>query len=415
MDLLSLEFASALAAIVLIDIVLAGDNAIVIALAARNLPERLRKRAILWGAFGAVAVRSLMTLGVVWLLRIPGLLALGGVLLLWIAYRLITPNDGGHGEVSPAGDFLGAMKTIIVADAVMGIDNVLGVAGAAHGSYLLVVLGLLISVPIVIWGSTLILRATERFPAIIYAGAAVLAITGTKMALSEPLLRDFVPGGLLAALAIQFAAAVAVLLVGLHCNTTRRLRAALRVQASVRRGLRRDGLYPGGAIMQKVLLPVDGSENALAAVREVVRQHRGSDNVEVVLLNVQPRFSRHVAQFVARRNREDFHLERARLATRAAKELLERWNIRHQTITALGDRARTIADVARAQGCHRIVLGIARKNSLTRLVENSATAKLLEIAPIPVEIVAGEHASRLERIGVPLGVGAALAALFFLD
>jgi nucleotide-binding universal stress UspA family protein len=162
-------------------------------------------------------------------------------------------------------------------------------------------------------------------------------------------------------------------------------------------------------------LPVDGSQNALAAVREVVRQHRGSETVEVLLLNVQPRFNRHIAQFVPRANREAFHLERARAATRSAKELLEHWNIRHRTVMALGDRAQAIADVARQHGCQLIVLGIARKNSLTRLVENSTTAKLLEIAPVPVEIVAGSHASRLERIGVPLGVGAALAAIFFVD
>src|SRR6185295_3477819 len=161
------QFISALAAIVIIDLVLAGDNAIVIALAARTLPGHLQKRAIVWGAVGAIVVRSGLTVIVVWLLKIPGLLLVGGLLLVWIAYRLLIPEDhqenGGH-NVKGATTFFGAMRTIVVADAIMGLDNVLGVAGAAHGSYLLVVLGLLISVPIVIWGSTLVLRVVERFP-----------------------------------------------------------------------------------------------------------------------------------------------------------------------------------------------------------------------------------------------------------
>ena len=191
MDLFSPEFLSALAAIVVIDLVLAGDNAIVIALAARNLPKRLQTRAIFWGTFGAIAVRSAMTLVVVWLLKIPGLLLAGGLLLIWIAYKLVAPKqDDGH-AVDPAASFWGAMKTIVVADAVMGLDNVLAVAGAAQGSYALVVLGLLISVPIVIWGSTLILKWVERFPAIIYVGAAVLAWTAAKMVASEPLIQEY--------------------------------------------------------------------------------------------------------------------------------------------------------------------------------------------------------------------------------
>jgi YjbE family integral membrane protein len=191
MDLFSPEFLSALAAIVVIDLVLAGDNAIVIALAARNLPKRLQTRAIFWGTFGAIAVRSAMTLVVVWLLKIPGLLLAGGLLLIWIAYKLIAPKQEDGHAVDPAASFWGAMRTIVVADAVMGLDNVLAVAGAAQGSYSLVVLGLLISIPIVIWGSTLILKWVERFPAIIYVGAAVLAWTAAKMVASEPLIQGY--------------------------------------------------------------------------------------------------------------------------------------------------------------------------------------------------------------------------------
>lgn len=188
MEMFSAPWWSALLSIVLIDLVLAGDNAIVIALAARNLPAALKKKAILWGTVGAIGVRSVMTLGVVWLLQIPGLMAVGGLALLWIAYQLLADEGGGEHDGPSATTFIGAMKTIIVADALMGVDNVLGVAGAAHGAFDLVIIGLLVSVPIVVYGSTVVLRLVERFPVIIKLGAAVLAFTAAKMVIGEPLL-----------------------------------------------------------------------------------------------------------------------------------------------------------------------------------------------------------------------------------
>ena len=185
------EFLSALLAIVVIDLVLAGDNAIVIALAARNLPKPLQRRAVIWGTVGAVVVRASLTVGVLWLLQIPGLMLAGGALLMWIAYRLLTGDDGGREhDLAPAMSFWAAMRTIVIADAVMGLDNVLAVAGAAHGSMLLVVLGLVISIPIVVWGSTLILHWIERFPSLLYIGGAVLAWTAAKMIVGEPLVEE---------------------------------------------------------------------------------------------------------------------------------------------------------------------------------------------------------------------------------
>ncbi|HZN48517.1 MAG TPA: TerC family protein [Ramlibacter sp.] len=188
MEFLSAAWWSALLAIILIDLVLAGDNAIVIALAARNLPPHLKNKAIIWGTVGAIVVRSIMTIGVVWLLKIPGLMGIGGAALLWIAYKLIADDSGDEDHGPMATTFWGAMKTIVVADALMGIDNVLGVAGAAHGSFDLVVAGLLISVPIVVFGSKMVLKLVERFPLIIQLGAAVLALTAAKMIIAEPML-----------------------------------------------------------------------------------------------------------------------------------------------------------------------------------------------------------------------------------
>ncbi|MDN4018463.1 TerC family protein [Zwartia panacis] len=196
MELFSAPWWSALLAIIIIDLVLAGDNAIVIALAARKLPPNLQKKAIIWGTVGAIAVRSAMTLVVVWLLKIPGLMLIGGLGLVWIAYKLLadTGDEGGHDDVQVNG-FWGAMKTIIIADALMGIDNVLGVAGAAQGSFDLVVIGLLISIPIVVLGSTVVLKIVERFPIVINLGAAVLAFTAGKMIVNEQLLSDIFKAG----------------------------------------------------------------------------------------------------------------------------------------------------------------------------------------------------------------------------
>ena len=155
MELFSPQFFSALLAIIVIDLVLAGDNAIVIALAARKLPQHLQMKAVVWGTVGAIAVRVAMTMIVVALLRVPGLMLAGGLLLVWIAYKLLVSDDGGHGDIGQAAKanvmgFWGAIRTIVIADAVMGLDNVLGVAGAAQGSFLLVVLRLLISIPIMV-------------------------------------------------------------------------------------------------------------------------------------------------------------------------------------------------------------------------------------------------------------------------
>lgn len=190
MEFLSAPWWSALLAIVLIDLVLAGDNAIVIALAARNLPEHLKKKAIVWGTVGAIAVRSVMTVGVVWLLKIPGLMLVGGLGLVWVAYKLLADQGEGEHDGPMASTFWGAMKTIIVADALMGVDNVLGVAGAAHGAFDLVIIGLLVSVPIVVFGSSVVLKLVDRFPVIIQLGSAVLAFTAAKMVVSEPVLSN---------------------------------------------------------------------------------------------------------------------------------------------------------------------------------------------------------------------------------
>lgn len=410
------QFISALAAIVVIDIVLAGDNAIVIALAARSLPAHLQKRAILWGAIGAIGVRSLMTVAVVALLKIPGLLAVGGLLLIWIAWKLLQPEDGeGHEQGAGATTFWGAMRTIVIADAVMGLDNVLAVAGAAHGSYLLVVVGLAISVPIVIWGSTIVLRVVERYPGVVYIGAGVLVWTAVKMVVSEPLVKPIL--ATLPALAPMLYLTVPVLLWLAFARNHRRLDSRIRARLTEferqRPGQQPMSIAEGEAPMLNVLVPVDGSDNSLMALRHAINEYRANHELALVLLNVQPPLMRHAARFLSRSDRDAFHEQRAKDAMASASALLDGADVPYTAHWRVGERAQEICAAASRFQCHHIVMGTARKNSLTRMLQDSTTNNVLENTPVPVEVVAGKAVSRLERWGLPAGL-AGLGGLVWL-
>jgi YjbE family integral membrane protein len=222
MDWLSADFYTALLAIIVINVVLSGDNAIVIALAARKLPQRLRSRAIIGGTLAAILLRVVATLAVVWLLKLPGLQLVGGIMLIWIAYQLVASDDGAGAQSERAqtatGGIWAAVRTIMIADAVMSLDNMLGVAGAAQGSLLLVVLGLLISIPIMVLGSNIILRLVDRYPLIVYIGAGVLAWTAAEMLLEEPLLEDILSARKWVPWAVQGLILGGVLLAGFMRN-----------------------------------------------------------------------------------------------------------------------------------------------------------------------------------------------------
>jgi YjbE family integral membrane protein len=418
MEILSLDFVSALAAIVVIDLMLAGDNAIVIALAARNVPAHLQKRAIAWGTVGAIVVRSLMTLIVVWLLKIPGLLFAGGAVLIWIAYKLLLPDASdaheGAGEPKSPTSFWAAMRTIVIADAVMGLDNVLAVAGAAHGSYILVVLGLLISVPIVVWGSSVLLKWVERYPVIVYFGAAVLAYTAVKMMVHEPLLRDSADEQAYLVILFYGVVIIGVIYAGFvrnHRVLESRIHARLKLMSAALAQSRPEPSSPEkGRSMKTVLVPI-GDRNAEFAVRRVIAEYLKHADLQIHLLNVQMPLSRHIAQFVRRGLRDDFHREKAEVALEPARKLLAQHNIPYDVHIRVGDRASVIADEAQRLGADHIVMSTARKDSLTRMLEDSTTNKLLELTPVPVEVVAGEKISRMERYGVPSAIGAALALI----
>ena len=413
MELFSPEFFSALLAIVVIDLVLAGDNAIVIAMAARNLPAHLQKKAIVWGAVGAIAVRSAMTLVVVYLLKIPGLMLIGGLLLVWIAYKLLTPakdEDGGHNNASTS--FWGAMKTIVIADAVMGLDNVLAVAGASHGSYILVVLGLLISIPIVIWGSTQILKLVERYPSITYIGAGVLAWTAAKMMISEPMVKEM---QLFQNPAFGYAVQ-ALVIFGVLFGGFMKSRLALEetiAPAVVDPEVSDKQSYNvGEKVMNKVLIPVDDSSNALMALKHAVNMYGNDRQTHFHICNVQPTLYTHIRKFLSKQTINEWQAERAQTAAKSASEFLEKAGANFSFTYVTGDKGEALRDEAQRLECNRIVIGTAKKNTLSRLFENSTTAKLLEISDIPVEVVTGKSLSTLERWGIPaLGAGAATALM----
>ncbi len=170
--------------IMLINIVLSGDNAVVIALACRNLPEEQQKKAIFLGSLGAIALRIVLTFAAVWLLHIPFVQLAGGLLLVWIALKLMKGEDE-EGELTTSSELGVAIKTILIADLVMSLDNVLAVAGAADGNYALIGLALAISIPLIIWGSTLIMRLMKKFPIIIVLGVALLGYTAGEMIIGD--------------------------------------------------------------------------------------------------------------------------------------------------------------------------------------------------------------------------------------
>ena len=207
------EFWLALAQIILINIVLSGDNAVVIALACRSLPHEQQKKAILFGSVGAIVLRVLLTFFAVYLLTLPYLKLLGAALLLWIGIGLLKGEDDEE-ELEGHSGLMAAIKTIIIADLVMSLDNVIGVAAAAKGNILLLVLGLVISIPLIIFGSTLILKLMNRFPIIITLGAALLGWVAGEMALSDPSIKTYVENNHLLHTLAPAAGAVIVVLVG---------------------------------------------------------------------------------------------------------------------------------------------------------------------------------------------------------
>ncbi len=203
----------------MIDVLLGGDNAVVIALACRQLPAHLRLKGILWGTAGAIVLRVILIAFALTLLQVPFLKLVGAALLLWIGIKLLVPEEEGHSNIQGSDKLWAAVKTVIIADLVMSIDNVIAIAGAATGAgsqhqLPLVIFGLLVSVPIIIWGSQLVLKLMDRFPVIITVGGMLLGWIAGTMAQTDPAVKNWLPQGPLWGYAMGATGALGVFLVG---------------------------------------------------------------------------------------------------------------------------------------------------------------------------------------------------------
>src|SRR5438552_9934841 len=191
-ELATPQFWFAVVEIIFVNILLSGDNAVVIALACRNLAQRQRRQGIFWGVLGAIVLRIVLTFFAMSLLAYPWLKLIGGALLLWIGVKLITQDDGGEHKVKASDRLMTAVWTIIVADLIMSLDNVVGVAAAAKGDGLLIVFGLVTSIPIVIVGSQIIMRLIARFPVLVLAGGGLLGYIAGEMVIEDPALQSWI-------------------------------------------------------------------------------------------------------------------------------------------------------------------------------------------------------------------------------
>ncbi len=384
MSFASPEFWIALLQIIGINIVLSGDNAVVIALAARSLPAAQQKKAIAWGSGAAVVMRIVLTIVAVELLRLPYLKLIGAALLLWIAVQLLLPEDDGGGHGQAGGTLAAAIKTILLADLVMSLDNVIGVAAAAKGSVILLVVGLAISIPLVIFASTLLLGLMGRFPVIVTIGAGLLGWVAGEMAVTDP--------GIVAWVDVQMPSlhrvapvvgAIGVVLVGKWLASRRRM-------VPVAGGSVAPVAPPTDAQVvaaRRALLAVDGSDHAQRAVHRIIAMRRGEaggGSLELHLLNVQPPVPGDVSTFVADASIERYHDERSDVALAASRSLLDAAGLPYQVHAAVGDPATEIASLAERLRCDLIVMGTRGLGATAAALLGSVAQRTVERSPVPV-------------------------------
>ena len=378
MSFASADFWIALLQIIGVNIVLSGDNAVVIALAARGLPADKQKRAVAWGSGAAVVMRIGLTIVAVELLRLPYLKLVGAVLLLWIAVQLLMPEDESEGHGTAGSSLAAAIKTILLADLVMSLDNVIAVAAAAKGNTVLLVAGLAISIPLVVFASRLLLTLMDRYPVIITLGAALLGWVAGEMAIGDPVAKGWVDAQ---AAWLHYAApaagAIGVILLGKLLVA----RAAAPAAVPVPHGL---------SHLQRVMLAVDGSAGAIQAVRQLIAMRddlRAPGALELHLINVQRPVSGDVASFIASATLDDYHHERSEKALAPARAALAAAGlacIEHRHVGAPGP---TIARIAQEQNCDLIVMGTRGLGSHTGALLGSVAQGTLEHASVPVMVV----------------------------
>jgi YjbE family integral membrane protein len=383
--------------IILIDILLGGDNAVVIALACRKLPGNLRTKGILWGTAGAIVLRVILIFFALTLLAIPFLKIVGAVLLVWIGVKLLLPEEEeGHGTIEASDKLWGAVKTVIVADLVMSVDNVIAIAGAAQGAgqqhqMPLVVFGLLVSIPIIVWGSQLVIKLMDRYPIIITAGGMLLGWIAGTMAVTDPALIDPATLPQMPKLAnsdlIRYGAGVAGALLVLLLGKWLASRRAKRPHAPAAQAAA-TAAAPGG--LSSVLLAVDGSENSARAVRQWIGMQtslRDPTAVRLHLINVQRPVSGDVSSFIASKSLEEYHRERSDVELVPAQTLLDAAGVPYETHRIVGPAGQSIANLASSLGCDLIMMGTRGQGGAAAALLGSVAQSTVEHAGVPVLLV----------------------------
>lgn len=391
-ELLTPAFWTGLMAIIGVNIVLSGDNAVVIALAARSLPAEQQKRAIAIGSGAAVVMRIVLTIIAVEMLRWPYLKLIGSVLLLWIAVQLLQPEDEGGGEGGATNTTLAAaIRTILIADLVMSLDNVLAVAAAAKGSIVLLVVGLAISIPLVVFGSTLLLKLMERYPFIIVGGAALLGWVAGDMATTDPSVKDWVAQTApWLHEAAEVLGAIFVVVVGrmrASAELARRAAQAAPVPAVVAAP---PAVPSGAGLFQRILLPVDSSDSAARAVEYVLalrRQLPVPDALEIQLMNVQRELPGDVSRFISKDQIDDYHRERGAKSLERARAILDKAGAKYSVHMSVGKPWEKIAEHARSAACDHIVMGVRGLGSYTGALLGSIAQGVAAASPVPVVLV----------------------------
>jgi YjbE family integral membrane protein len=379
----------ALAQIIGVNIVLSGDNAVVIALAARSLPPVQQKKAVVWGSAAAVVMRIVLTIVAVELLRLPYLKLIGAALLLWIGTQLLVPEEEeGGGSGSGNTSMAAAIRTILIADLVMSLDNVIAVAAAAKGSLLLLIVGLLVSIPLVIFGSTYLMKFMERWPVIVTIGGALLGWVAGEMAVSDPAVHDWVESN---AKLLHYVLPIsgALLVVALGKWLAARVEARMAVRSVIDLATSGDQAPASAAASPalRFLLAADDSEPAMRAVDNFVQQLKWyREPVEVHLLNTQRAVHGDVSTFVADTQLKDYHHEEGLKALQPAREKLDRAGVPYVVHIGVGNAPQVIAHYGKEKQCQQIFMSEHAGGAPDGLLGSVAT-EVVRLSDMPVTLV----------------------------
>ena len=393
-DISNPQFWIAVMQIIAIDIVLGGDNAVVIALACRRLPERQRRLGIIWGVAGAIGLRVILIFFALQLLSVPFLKVAGAALLVWIGVKMMQPEAGeGDHDVEASGTLFGAIKTVIIADAVMSLDNVIAIAGAAKGNLGLVIFGLVASVPIIVWGSKFVMKLMDRYPVVIVLGGGLLGWIAGDMTVTDVALKDWMAANVPVA---KWVGPVlgALLVVGVgkwlaaRAVSKRTPLVELGQQVAAPAAVSAEAL--SSVYLNRILLPVDASDAAARAVEHVLKirgRHPAPESLDIHLINVQREVTGDISQFIAQQTLQDYHLENSVKALARARKLLEDAGVKFSEHKLVGKPWDVISEYASAHLCDLIVMGSRGLGTHTGALLGSVALGVVQRSTVPLLLV----------------------------